>query len=159
MSESKTVKTPKTEAASAAKKAKLTKEEIKAKVQAKRDNFAKVIAFAKAEAERSGNVAMLNLIAQFEPKTRAVDGPRWTNQLRQIFGDQSTCHENEIWNKHKVGREEMRSLIKEAVVREKPEHRMWVVFDLPNGTYRVLGVGPNKPENWPVSSPLPKDMK
>lgn len=152
-------KVPPAVQAEKAKKAPATKEEVKERVQAKRRAFAQLVTFAKENAEKLGNLEMLNLAKQFEPKARAIDEPRWTNQLRGLFGDKSTLHEDTLWREHKIGRSEMQSLIKDAVIREKPEHRVWVVFDLPNGTYRILGLGAVKPEGWPISSPLPREMK
>ena len=153
-----TAKTAKTAKPTVAKKAEpqLTGKE---KAALRRADLAKILAFAKEQAEKTQNTEIVALVAKYVPRGPKTDEPRWTITLRRLFKDQSTRHEDELWREEKIGRGEMRALIKDAVVREKPESRMWVIFDLPTCTYRLLGTGKDKPAKWPDSSPLPKDMK
>lgn len=69
--------------------------------------------------------------------------------------ENGTVSEDDIWNKFKMGRTDMRNLIKKYVKNSKGNEINWIIFDVETEDYTVIEKSTTVPENW--DGPLPKE--
>jgi hypothetical protein len=138
------------------------------KAKQRKADLTSIISYARACLNGSANVSdadaekLRALCDRLLPKTSKTIEPTWSVRLRAILGDCSIGaikDENAIWHDYKLGRERMKNMMKDALLREKPTLRLWVTFDEETGIYQELGEGKNKPDNWPADYPVPKDLQ
>lgn len=65
------------------------------------------------------------------------------------FDQKKEWHENEIWEKFKLGRGEMRKISRKLIKDAKtPEERVWLDFNPITGKYTFVHKGKDMPSGW-----------
>ena len=71
-----------------------------------------------------------------------------------LIVEKKTVSENDLWNEFKVGRTDMRNIIKRYVRKSAGQEINWIQFDVEKEEYVLIDTSENVPENW--DGPLPK---
>jgi hypothetical protein len=67
----------------------------------------------------------------------------------------ASVKEDELWSKHKVGRAEMRTVMRDLIKKaEAPDKRLWVSFDIDKEIYTLEGKGVDAPDGWSGFVPM-----
>ena len=94
-----------------------------------------------------------------EKKPRAPKADSMLVKISNLFKEQATQSEDDLWNKLKVGREEMRKVRKDALNKGEPADRLWISFNVETGIYVLEGTGETAPEGWKGFLPKVVEVK
>ena len=139
-----------------------TKKKLLARVAAKKEAKARVLAFLADNAEALG--ALKGDIMLFLGTGRVRSGKAATvaptNALRQALLDAGAkgLGEMDIFKAFKIGRPEM-SIKRRVLVQsaKTPEDRVWIDFDEKTEVWKVVGTGAKAPEGWDGYVPAEKE--
>jgi len=132
----------------------MTKEERKGKNQKKRAvrkaNLMAVLNFVK---ENTDDTGLLSAVKFLMPGSRIV---RTTAKdiILGLFVDNSIINENELFANYKIGRVEMRKIIRRSIKNPDTAEKMWISFDPETGDYTLEGRGADVPEGWTGYTPI-----
>jgi len=133
----------------------MTKEEKKTKNQEKR--AAKKSALTACSVfviEHSEDTELLAQALLIKPGTRMATRATSKDVIAELFQEQGTVTEDEIWSEHKLGRAEMRKIRVNLIKKSAPANRIWIDFNAEEGTYDLVAEGPEAPEGWTGYRPV-----
>ena len=62
--------------------------------------------------------------------------------------EKKTVSEDELFKAYRLGRGEMKALLKRALRNSPKEKRPWISFDDERGIYTLVAVGETPPKDW-----------
>lgn len=111
-----------------------------------------------ALAERQGDAEEKEAAVYLTPGRHISGGPKApkigkVDMVAELFGEEDSVHEDDIYLQHKLGRTEMRKVIQSGV-----NAGTWITFDPSTGLYTVIARDETEaPDGW--LGPLPKQPK
>jgi hypothetical protein len=129
------------------------KEASRAKRQVKRQALKDILGFVRSRKNVPDEIQLAVRILTPGPRVGG-GGPSKLDVFSELFTEQSTVSEMEIFEKFKAGRKEMNGIIKNLIRKRNPEDRVWVRLNADAEEYVVEGFGPNAPANWTGYRPV-----
>lgn len=124
-----------------------------AKRKAKRDSLMTVIKFVNGRKNVPDEVkAAVKVIT---PGQRVGGGgPSKLKVFGELFTENASVSEADIFGQFKMGRGEMRRVCVQLIKKNKPEDRIWVRLDTDAEEYVVEGFGADAPADWTGYQPV-----
>jgi hypothetical protein len=126
------------------------KERNQAKRAAKKEALTALIKFVK---ENTTDEMLIQAAAALTPG-RTVQRSNTQSAISNILLENGSINEGDIFNQFKLGRGEMKKVIRNLIKKRNPEDRIWVEFDPDTGVYSVVGQGSEAPEGWTGYQPV-----
>ncbi len=133
----------------------MTKEEKKAKNQVKRAaKKAALMSCSIFVREHTEDEALIAQALLIKPGTRMATRITSKDVIAELFLEQGSVTEDEIWGEHKLGRAEMRKIRVNLIKKSAPAERVWIDFNAEEGVYTLMSEGPDAPEGWTGYRPV-----
>ncbi len=84
-------------------------------------------------------------------------GPSKLTVFTAFFNEFSSVPEQDIFDKFKAGRAEMRKIAVDLIKKNDPKNRVWVSLDTSAEEYLVEGYGADAPADWAGYRPVEVD--
>jgi len=116
----------------------------------KKDALIAILTFVK---ENTDNTNLIDAVTLLTPGQHV----QRTNSLAivaDILIEQGSINEMDLFTNYRLGRSEMRKIMRGLIRKVAPESRIWIKFDPETGVYELIAEGADAPEGWTGYMPI-----